>query len=243
MRDSETEQKTTEKSTTSSIEKNKLEEEFPFKIGLVMRSAFREALSRGLLNSDLSFLESNDACKLFKTRGYKVVVCSASRPNPTHGVNRFAKDPVILNGQNYWITTQVYKEGLPALLSYLEMHGMSKSDVVAICKGEKTEATTVIKEHPAEFSFRDFLRKTMCRSSASSYASSFKDLENILLKARLISSPLSSKLKPEDIESIRVFLSSDKDFVQYNKEHHYSLSASWKKFEEYLTSLQTRCDE
>ena len=135
-----------------------------------------------------------------------------------------------------WITTQVYKEGLPVLLSYLEQHGMSRERVIAVCKGEKIETPPASEESSAFSSFREFLQKTMCRASASNYASSFRDLENILLKEKIISSPISESMCQAEVDAIRSFVKSDKAFIQYNKEHHYSRSAAWKKFEEYLAS-------
>ena len=226
----------TEVSSKVSAKQNHPDEPFPFKIGQVMACGFREALAQGLFNADLLFLESTEACKLFKTRGYKVISKSKTRPEPSHGVRRFAKKPVELNGQNYWITTQVYKEGLPALLSYLEQHGMSRERVIAVCKGEKIETPPASEESSAFSSFREFLQKTMCRASASNYASSFRDLENILLKEKIISSPISESMCQAEVDAIRSFVKSDKAFIQYNKEHHYSRSAAWKKFEEYLAS-------
>lgn len=228
--------------TTKDVAKNPSERHdpdtvFPFKIGRVMDCAFREALSHGLLNDDLAFLESKEACKLFKTRGFKVVVSSETEPMPIHGGRRFFKEPVILNGKKYWITSQVYKEGLSSLLLYLGQHGMSRACVIAICKGEKTDPICVPDATPKFSSFRDYLQKTMCKNSAVSYASSFKDLEQILLKAKIISVPLSLNTSSSEIESIKEFVSSNKWFREYNKERHHSHSAAWKKFEDYLQNV------
>lgn len=210
---------------------------FPFKIGRVMAYAFREALSQGLLNNDLAFLESKDACKLFKTRGYKVIVPSETQPLPVHGVSRYSKEPVLLGNKKYWITTQVYKEGLEPLLMYLEQNGMSKDDVIVVCKGEKMEVKHAPDTTYEFHSFRDYLQKTMCKHSAVSYASSFKDLEQILLNAKIISAPLSSDTSSNEIEAIRGFISSNKTFREYNKTKHHSRSAAWRKFEDYLQAL------
>lgn len=228
---SEAEQKSIGESSEIAAEQNNSEEDFPFKIGRVMACAFREALSRGLLNNELSYLESADACKQFKTRGYRVI---KTQPEPSR---RFAKDPVSLNGKQYWITTQVYKEGLAPLLSYLEQHGMSKAEIIELCQAESRALKSVQKkkQHTPRFSsFREFLQRTMCKSSATNYASSFKDLENILLNAHIISAPLSEATSSREIDSIRDFVASDTKFREYNKARHHSRSAAWRKFEEYL---------
>jgi hypothetical protein len=212
-------------------------EVFPYKIGQVMSFAFREALSRGLLNKEVPFLESANACKLFKTRGHSVIVSNESRPAPVHGVRRFAKEPVILNGKQYWITTQVYKEGLAPLLEYLDQHGMSCNEVLAICQAKKHISKSHLskKQQTSSFnSFKDYLQKTMCKNSSASYSSSLKDLERILLDAHIISFPLSAETSLNDVVAIRSFISSDASFREYNKIHHHSRSAAWAKFEKYL---------
>ena len=215
--------------------------EFPFKIGQVMALAFRKALVSGLLNDDLKFLKSPEASKQFKTRGYPVILVSKTRPEPA---KRFAKEPVSLNGEKYWITTQVYKEGLDPLLAYLEQHGMPKAKVIELCRNEKQTAKTATPAAPATQScfeaFKNYLQKTMCKNSASSYASSFKDLERILMSSGIISSPLSEDISPDVLGKIRTFVSSDKDFCKYNQERHHSRSAAWKKFEEYIDTCRTQ---
>ena len=113
---------------------------FPFKIGQVMSFAFREALEKGLLKDDIKFLKSEKAGKMFKTRGYRVI-SSGKRPlKDASGVNRFSANPAYYKGKAYWITTQVYSEGLEPLLSYLEKHGMTRETVLALCqKGSKED--------------------------------------------------------------------------------------------------------
>ena len=223
---------------TEQINLNVAERNFPFKIGRVMTFAFRKALADGLLNDDLEFLQSPEASKQFRTRGYPVILVSKVRPERIQNAFRFAKEPVSLNGKKYWITTQVYKDGLAPLLAYLEQHGMPSAKVIDLCQNGKQEPNTVISASPAPqscfASFKDYLQKTMCKNSASSYASSFKDLERILISSGIISSPLLEKIHTDVLEKIREYVSTNRDFCQYNKMRHYSLSAAWKKFEEYI---------
>ncbi len=213
-------------------------EDFPFKIGKVMAFAFREALATGLLNDDLEFLKTSEASKLFKTRGFPVILLAKTRPAPIQKASRFAEKPVLLEGEKYWITTQVYKEGLAPLLAYLEQHGMSKTKVIELCRNGKRVPSTITPATRAPqscfASFKDYLQKTMCKNSASSYASSFKDLERILMSSGIISSPLSENISPDVLKKIRDFVVSDADFCKYNKVRHHSRSAAWKKFEEYI---------
>jgi hypothetical protein len=112
---------------------------FPHKVGRVMLFAFSEALHRGLFKPrDIKFLLSAEAGRAFKTRGYPVLAPESYPRIDQHGINRFAKQTVECNGKRFLVTTQVYREGLPAILSYLNQHGMSNDDVVKLCEqGEK----------------------------------------------------------------------------------------------------------
>ena len=120
--------------------------EFPFKIGQVMSFAFRDALEKGLLKEDIKFLKSEEAGRIFKTRGHRVITSGKKPSKDASGINRFSAKPAYYEGKTYWITTQVYSEGLETLLSYLDKHGMSRENVIALCqKGcqkEKTKAQT-----------------------------------------------------------------------------------------------------
>ena len=87
-------------------------------------------------------------------------------------------------------------------------------------------------------SFRDFLQKRMCKKTASNYASSFKVLETILLNANIISSTLSANTSSDDMAAVRSFVSSDIKFREHNKAYHHSLSAAWRKFEEFKQNIE-----
>lgn len=112
---------------------------FPYKVGRVMLFAFSEALHHGLFKPrDIKFLLSAEAARTFKTRGYPVLAPESYPRIDQHGINRFAKQTVECNGKRFLVTTQVYKEGLPAILSYLNQHGMSNDDIIKLCEqGEK----------------------------------------------------------------------------------------------------------
>jgi len=214
------------------------DEEFPFKVGKVMTHAFREALSMGILTDDIGFLMSKDAGKLFKTRGYAVVVSGDKPKKDQSGIQRFSTEPIAYKGTNYWLTTQVYKEGLPSILSYLDAHGMSRDEVIDLCqKGEAAKHEKKAKEEINE-TFFEYLRRIMCKNSASSYSSSFRALEKKLMESKIISKPLSANISSDTLNAVREYVSSDTDFLAYNKMHHYSRSAAWEKFEKYLAELK-----
>ena len=211
---------------------------FPFKIGQVMAFAFREALATGRLNAQIKFLESEDASKLFKTRGNRVIVSGGKPSRDSGGRNRFAKKPVLFGGKTYWITTQVWADGLCNLLSFLEQHGMSRKEVEAICQksGEKSQQNSKARNHiQIQYkSYYDYLLKTMCKSSASNYASAFRVLNAMLIKNNIIAFSLSNTIASHKLEEIKTYISSDKTFLAYNKQHHYSYSATFRKYLEYL---------
>ena len=112
---------------------------FPYKVGRVMLFAFSSAFNRGLFKpKDIKFLLSGEAAKMFKTRGYPVLAPESYPRIDQHGINRFAKQTVECKGKRFLVTTQVYKEGLAAILSYLNEHGMSNDEVSLLCEqGEK----------------------------------------------------------------------------------------------------------
>lgn len=112
---------------------------FPYKVGRVMLFAFSSALKRGLFKpKDIKFLLSSEASKMFKTRGYPVLAPESYPRIDQHGINRFAKQTVECKGKHFLVTTQVYKEGLAAILSYLNEHGMPNDEVLMLCEqGEK----------------------------------------------------------------------------------------------------------
>lgn len=216
---------------------------FPFKVGKVMSCAFREALSTGLLRDQLMFLESKEASKLFKTRGNQVIVAGEKPNRDTGGKNRFAKEPVLFQGETYWITTQVWENGLCNILSFLEQHGMTRKTIESLCQhprcdmqlGRRKKAHIRLKYE----SFFDFLRKTMCKNSASNYASSFRALNAMLIEHDIIEDSLSKSITNQKLEEVKRYVSLNKDFLAYNKKHHYSRSAALKKFLEYINV----CDE
>lgn len=212
--------------------------EFPFKVGKVMAYAFRAALSRGILTKDIDFLMSSDASRLFKTRGNTVIALGDKPKKDKKGIQRFSTTPVVCDDTTYWLTTQVYKEGLPAILTYLSAHGMSRDEVIDLCqKGELTNLSPKEKEEKKE-TFLDYLKRTMCKNSASSYSSSFRALEKKLLECKIITKPLSVDISIDTLDAVREYVSSNSDFLAYNKVHHYSRSAAWVKFEKYLEGIK-----
>lgn len=210
---------------------------FPFKIGQVMAYAFREALETGLLKNEIAFLESEKACKIFKTRGFRLIISGERPEKDSSGTRRYAAKPVCFEGKTYWITTQVYAEGLKPLLAYLEHHGMKKDVIIKLCqKGVRQKMTNRLiscskKKH---MTFDDFLKRVMIKKSASNYASSFKVLEKRLIDARIIVKPVVESLTPQILDNIRRYISENKGFIEQNRKHHNSYSAAWKKFEEYI---------
>lgn len=216
---------------------------FPFKIGKVMSCAFREALATGLLKDQIRFLESKAASRLFKTRGNRVIVSGTKPDRDSNGRNRFAKDPVQFHGKTYWITTQVWENGLGNLLSFLEQNGMPNQKVEEICR--KSEYKAQLKcakksEHqPSAKSFFDYLKGSMCKRTASNYASSFRLLETQLKRNGIITIAISNDITDQKLDEIKTYISSDKEFQAYNKLHHYSLSAAFGKYLEYLNTSKT----
>ena len=230
--------KVSERKTPKELNSN-INDSFPFKVGRVMSCAFREALSTGLLKDQLMFLESKDASKLFKTRGNQVIAVGEKPNRDSSGKNRFAKEPVLFQGKKYWITTQVWENGLCNLLLFLEKHGMSRKKIEKLCRHPRCKSQPGCrggKEKQLKYeSFFEFLRKTMCRNSASNYASSFRALNAILIEHGVIEAPLSNTITNQKLEEVKKYISLNKDFLSYNKKHHYSRSAAFKKFLEYLS--------
>jgi len=109
-------------------------ETFPYKVGCVMRYAFTDALKKGLFShKDIAFLLSRDASRFFKTRGYPVLAPESFPRKDHHGINRFAAQTVECRGRHFLVTTQVYKEGLPIILDYLNKHGLSNMEIQTLC--------------------------------------------------------------------------------------------------------------
>ena len=210
---------------------------FPFKIGQVMTFAFRKAIEKGLLKNEIGFLESQEASKRFKTRGFKVIVSGEEPKKDSSGVKRYATTPVYHEGKKYWITTQVYAEGLEPLLAFLEKHGMKKEEIINLCqKGcHQRKHQTNKKTCPAEsVSFDKYLTKTMARKTALNYISAFKCLEKRLIEAGIIVKPVVECPTPQVLDRIRKYISEDSVFLEHNRRHHHSYSAAWKRFEDYI---------
>ena len=86
--------------------------------------------------------------------------------------------------------------------------------------------------------FFDYLKRTMCKNSASNYSSAFRALEKKLLECKVITEPLASDISIESLDAVRKYVSSNNEFLTYNKLHHYSRSAAWEKFEKYLEGIK-----
>lgn len=113
---------------------------FPYKVGRVMLFAFSYALANNLFSSkDVKYLLSRDASSFFKTRGYPVLAPFSFPHKDDHGVVRFAKKAIECRGKKYWITTQVYKDGLANILKYLNDHKLSMDKIVSLCASGEEE--------------------------------------------------------------------------------------------------------
>ena len=91
----------------------------------------------------------------------------------------------------------------------------------------------------SDSSFKEYLKKHLKKNTASNYASSFKLFEEKLLLEGIISSSFET-CSHQDLNRIRAYIAKNKDFYQYNKNHHYSPSAAWAAFEKFLVSTEKK---
>lgn len=103
-----------------------------------MLFAFSLALANNLFSvKDINYLLSRDASSYFKTCGYPILAPVSFSRNDEHGRGRLAQKAVECRGNKYWVTTQVYKEGLPNILKYLNDYNLAMDDIIALCKVAK----------------------------------------------------------------------------------------------------------
>lgn len=98
---------------------------------------------------------------------------------------------------------------------------------------------TVREQIKADSLFKDYLKINMKKTTASNYVSSFKLFEERLLSEGIISSSFETCSR-QDLDNVRAYISNNKDFQQYNRDHHYSPSAAWSAFEKFLASREEK---
>lgn len=229
---------------------------FPCKVGQVMAIAFRKALEEGLLKDEISFLKSESASKLFKTGKYRIIVQGEMPPKEPSAPRRYSIHPAFWGGKQYWITTQIWEKGLEPLLSYLELHGMSRERIISLCENDqsvsqkkKSAQTKEVQKNIVPTSkkqmkfagdiiasFEQYLKTKVSRSSVTSYISAFKKLEKMLVEAGIIERSFVECLSPQIMNRVQKYLSKDSVFLSFNKLHHHTYSAVWRKFEDYIST-------
>ena len=230
---------------------------FPFKVGQVMSIAFRSALEAGLLKDEIRFLKSKSASALFKTGKYRIILQGEMPPKEPARPRRYSIKPAFWDGKQYWITTQIWEKGLEPLLSFLETHGMSREEIIALCQKESSAQQRNNQERkPKEFSvsivkdkslqaftnedlfvrFAEYLKTKVSKSSVTSYLPAFKTLEKMLIEAGVISKTIAECFSLQTMNRAQEYLSKDVAFLDFNRKHHHTYSAVWRKFENYIAS-------